>query len=84
MLISVKMAISNFLSPKDAKLIVRQLPKKSGKKSLRVLTGDVKNEIMGPRGPPLMHLSVDGLRYRRVRLVQTLKSYITHLRVIDS
>ena len=30
----------------------------SGKKSQRNLTGDAKNENMGPSGPPLMHLSV--------------------------
>ena len=33
--------------------------KKEGEKSLPVKKGGVKNEIMGPSGPPLMHLSVN-------------------------
>ena len=40
------------------------ITKKERKKSLRVLTGDAKNEIMGPSGPPpLMHLSVKHDKY---------------------
>ena len=35
-----------------------QLQKKEGEKSLPVKTGGAKNEMLGPSGPPLMHLSV--------------------------
>ena len=31
-----------------------QLQNKTGKKSVRVYTGDAKNEVMGPSGPPLV------------------------------
>ena len=33
--------------------------KKEGEKYLHVLIGDVKNKMLGPSGPPLMHLSVN-------------------------
>ena len=37
---------------------------KRAEKYLRDLTGDAKNEIMGPSGPtPLMHLSVKSWKY---------------------
>ena len=35
--------------------------KKNGEKSLPVLTGCAKNEMLGPNGPPLMHFSVKEL-----------------------
>ena len=40
-----------FFSPKDAQLIFKQLQKrrKDGEKSLRVLTGSAKNEMLGCR-----------------------------------
>ena len=39
----------NLFSPKDAYLIFRQLQKRGYN---RVLTGDAKNEILCPTGPP--------------------------------
>ena len=53
MLISVKMARPiSFFSPKDAQPMVTKTYQKRAGKSLRILTGDAKNEIMGPSGPP--------------------------------
>ena len=70
MLISVKMAqpISFFFHQKMRNLYLGNY-KKEGEKSLRVLTGDAKNEMLGPSGPPytlkcisgppLIHLSIN-------------------------
>lgn len=55
MLISVKTTqpILIFLSTKEAQQLFRQLQKRIVEKYVCVLTGDAKNEILGPSGPPL-------------------------------
>ena len=50
MLISVKMV--HFFFTKGCVSDSKAITTKEPKKSLRVLTGDAKNKIMGPSGPP--------------------------------
>ena len=59
MLISEKMArLISFFHQKMRNRWSGNYQKRT-EKSLHVLTGDAKNEILGPSGPPLMHLSVN-------------------------
>ena len=57
LLISVRMAQPIFFYQHMRNLYLGNY-KKDGEKSLRMLTGDLKNEMVGPSGPPLYVLHV--------------------------
>ena len=84
MLISVKMTrrIYIFFFARRCVTDSYAITKKERKKSLRVLAGGAKIEIMGPSGTPLIHLSVKMLfppnyGYPWIKCFKTEKNVLT-------